>query len=692
MEYLLKASAVIILMYLCFYVFLKKETFFEHNRWFLLTGLLLALVFPLIVIPIYVPIEPIITQTTTFIPSTSSGFVAAQPSTSFDWYSLIPILYGIGLVVFSIQFVFQFSSLVSLLLKNPKRKDQHFTYVIVNHNISPFSFFKWIIYNPETYENKELQLILTHEKVHVNQLHSIDILLTQLACVVFWFNPLIWLYRKEVRQNLEYIADFKSQNSSHSKKDYQHLLLKTSIANHHSILSNNFYNSSIKKRILMLNKSRSNKKNQWKYVFVLPLLAGLMMSMNSETVYVETQTNDSKQINTLQSKETSAAKQDSITSETIKVKFTKNSTDKSIDKIKTWLKSKNVTMTIKRLKRNSQNEISNINIDFKTPNGTANYSVKDTEGINPFEFKVTDDGNFSVGAIQDDNHIKTMLIVEEIHNQSQSGQKQAIDQDSIVVIVEDSTYIKTQTSKNNTFFKKMKTTKNAQDSIYFSIDSSEVKRLTNETSDFYYEDGSQPEIISEDIIIYDATNKKTFSTQNNYFQNPKPLVLFNGKEVSSDYLKSISPENIESVTVLKDEKAIHKYGEKGKNGVIELTTKENVVITKKDNLEQITRSEITSVTFIDDEDASKNASIAYISKYTTDEVLDNHKMNLKNNGITVKYSKLKRNKAGEITSIKISLDDKDGSKASATWKVNDGIPNIEYGKSDGALIARTKQP
>ncbi|EPR73863.1 Regulatory sensor-transducer, BlaR1/MecR1 family [Winogradskyella psychrotolerans RS-3] len=261
MEYLLKASAVIAIMYLCFYFFLKKETFFEHNRWFLLTGLVLALIFPLIVIPVYIPVEPIANEVTTFISSAPSNFITtAQPEVAFDWYKLIPILYSIGLIAFTGQFVFQFGSLVLLLLKNPKHKDQHFTYVIVDNKISPFSFFKWIVYNPESYETEELQLILTHEKVHVNQFHSIDIISTQLACILFWFNPLIWLYRKEVRQNLEYIADSKTQSLTNTTKEYQHLLLKTSVTNHATIVSNNFYNSSIKKRILMLNKSRSNKK------------------------------------------------------------------------------------------------------------------------------------------------------------------------------------------------------------------------------------------------------------------------------------------------------------------------------------------------------------------------------------------------------------------------------------------------
>ena len=198
MEYLLKASAVIALFYLCFYVFLKKETFFQHNRWFLLIGLVIALLFPLIVIPVYITVEPIVVpETLMYFENTTPNLVSLE--TIFDWTSLLPILYGIGFTVFLIQFIFQFGSLVLLLMKNPKHKDELFTYVIVQNKISPFSFFKWIVYNPHTFEKDELNLILTHEKVHAKQLHSIDILLTQMACVVFWFNPLIWLYRSRLQ-------------------------------------------------------------------------------------------------------------------------------------------------------------------------------------------------------------------------------------------------------------------------------------------------------------------------------------------------------------------------------------------------------------------------------------------------------------------------------------------------------------
>ncbi|WP_405576469.1 M56 family metallopeptidase [Winogradskyella sp. Asnod2-B02-A] len=864
MEYLLKASAVIVLFYLCYLFLLKKETFFQHNRWFLFIGLVIALVFPLLVIPIYIPIEPSFIQETVYNPIPPTNFIEATPiQKSFDWSSLISMIYSVGLALFLIQFIFQFGSLALLLIKNSKVKDGIYTYVIIESKISPFSFFKWIVYNPVILQENELDLILTHEKVHANQLHSIDILLTQLACVIFWFNPLIWLYRKEVRQNLEYIADSETQTISENEKEYQHLLLKTGVANHNISLPNNFYNSSIKKRILMLNKSRSNRKKQWRYALILPLLAGLLMSVNTEKVYIENNTNnetitkedkvfsiitkDTKDselehiINKFKQKEislnfndlkrnsnneitniavkladTKYESNDNISIESfiiykelfekkgsfigrygngtfyldldseysknnpaiksftnrinkllakynltdkviekykitdqkrIEIVFTKRTTDNQLEDIIKTLKSIDVIMVVKRIKRDQNSEIKAIDIDFKTKTGSTNYSAKNNDGIKSFYFNTKDDGSFRVGTIKENVNI---LEVTKVDNSPK--------QDSILV----------QADTNKTYVVAKK------DTVYYGIiDSLEIKRFSQEKPNLFYENEKNVKFTdyNEEIILHQP--QVGYKVISNYTKkDPEPLIIVDGKEASHDMLKSLNANLIESMTVLKDKSAIKKYGDKGKNGVIIMTTKadKTVAITYKntnseihfsneDNLlyildgKEISKSDlqkvysketvsslkvlkekeakekygekgangvvevisknaekspqnkttkkdnpwkivgepkINSLTYIDDEDPSKNGSFAYISKSTPDQILDSHVNELKSIGITVKYSKLKRNKDGKITSIKISLIDNEGRKNSATWKVTNGIPDIEFGKSEGSLIVRSK--
>lgn len=821
MDYLLKASAVIALFYLCFYFFLKKETFFNHNRWFLLIGLVVALLFPFIVIPIYSAVEPqIIPETAVLLNKNISEniqIVAQKPK--FEWQILIPVAYSIGLALFLIQFLFQFGSLILLLLKSKKNKAGSYTHVIVNSKTSPFSFFKWIVYNPESFNETELQLMLTHEKVHARQMHSLDILFTQLSCAVFWFNPLIWLYRKEVKQNLEYIADFKTQETSISEKTYQRLLLKTSVANHKVLLSNNFYNSLIKDRILMLKKSRSNRKKQWKYLLMFPLLAILLMSMNTEKIYVESDTiietskqtvefvvtkntTDSelnnishaikkrggsivfsqverntqnelisifvkfynhsygngggqspidsfliykelygkgggyvgrlgngtahfnknlddvstREINDLKKRadkaiikngiQTAVAKQPNRSNfGAIEIVFTKDMTDKQLDDTIKELKSNNITMTIKRLKRNSEGKITAITINFETEGGSTNYNVKDTNGIDPFYFNMSTNGSFGVGATKE----KEIVIAQSINNtnaqikgSNRVFNKADVEITEFIEIVEDTIHAN-YSIDNAKLHDKDSITKiygytvggsylsKNRDSLFISksleLDTVQFEGLPISKYELNYLENANFENIKSPQTTKSISNVSFYDNQ-----NLKPLIIINGKIASEQVLKTINPTDIAKMNILKGNSAIKLYGEQGKNGVVVITMKvANSTKGKKSSTisKSPWRVEVSNVTYVDDADTSINGTLAYITKYTSNEILDKHKSDLEKFGLKVKISKVRRNKNKEITSIKISISDEKGNKSSASFSDNDGISGLEFGQSKGALVLKT---
>ena len=758
MEYLLKASAVIFIFYLCYTLLLRKDTFFENNRWFLLIGLITALIFPLIAIPIYIPIKPSLISETAYTLD-SDFYQAIEKEISFNWSNLLYIVYGLGFTLFLIQFLLQFGSLIILLLKNPKNKDGFYTYIIVKNKVSPFSFFKWIVYNPDLFNQKELQLIINHEKVHVRQFHSIDIILIRLACVVFWFNPFIWFYKKDIQQNLEYIADYKTLNQTSAKKDYQHLLLRTSIVNQHTDLTNNFYNSLIKKRILMLNKSKSKSISRFKFLLVVPLLSILLMSVNTEEVYVENTSTESIVINKEE------------TPKLIEIVFSKDTSDNEFNGIKEELKDQGVSMEINDIKRNSEGQIIAIDISFKTKSGSANYNVDDTKGIEPFYFKLEDDNSFGVGPQKTVNGVKIL-----------NGQKSLIEK---VRIVEG--YL----NKNNTELDSVvvsghaKNYKNINDTIY-------VKRINND-SVYVKVTGEAYTFKTKDTLVINKpiTGRYFYSTDENEKQvfgvtvddkvsvtnakNNKPLYIINGKVGKEGDLKRISPNDIESIDVIKDKKATTIYGEKGKNGVIVIKMKDEngessksqwktsyrlksssntptkelkiisnsdkkpliivdgevlgkvdiskgfdesiiksmsvfkgeqaiemygeeandgaiVIITKNQPSQNkwITRTAVSSIAYVDDEDDSKNAMYSYINKNTSDSELKAHKARLSKSNISAKFSKVKRNNAGEIIRIKISLSDDTGSKSSATWEDNVPIPEILVGKRGDKLRVTTR--
>ena len=282
MEYLIKASAITALFYVCYKLFLQKETFFESNRWYLLLGLISSFFIPLIVIPVYVvkTIEPITYDLGTQL--TTISYESASPAVqSFDWTQVIWLIYGLGTVYLLSKFLIQLFSLIDLITKNKKISSGAFKLVQVNDPIAPFSFFNYIVYNSNNYSKEELHQIITHEKVHANQWHSIDILVTHVVTALFWFNPFIWFYKKDLQQNLEFIADQLTQEQLKDRKSYQYTLLKNSVPNYQMALANNFFNSLIKKRIVMLHKNKSKQSNQLKMALILPFIAVFLMSFNT---------------------------------------------------------------------------------------------------------------------------------------------------------------------------------------------------------------------------------------------------------------------------------------------------------------------------------------------------------------------------------------------------------------------------
>ncbi|MGM8363444.1 M56 family metallopeptidase [Flavobacterium sp. ARAG 55.4] len=301
--YFIKASGLIGLFYLAYMLLLRKETFFTANRWFLLSGLFTSALLPLYFITKIIWIEPTtdsfdwsnipLTANTTAIQNTT--ITAIQKNTfEMNWQIIFGIVYSIGILVFLIKFIFDFYSLSKILKGKSIQHHNDFKFIDVTENIAPFSYFKSIVYNSDLYTPIELENILEHEKVHSSQHHSVDVLAARMFCIAFWFNPLIWLYKKAMVQNLEFIADNEASKNIFDKKNYQLTLLKITTQENCVAISNHFYQSLIKKRIIMLNKNQSNKMNSWKFAAVLPLLGVFLFLFQVKVVAEEKVTSTEK--------------------------------------------------------------------------------------------------------------------------------------------------------------------------------------------------------------------------------------------------------------------------------------------------------------------------------------------------------------------------------------------------------------
>jgi TonB-dependent SusC/RagA subfamily outer membrane receptor len=744
MEYLLKASAVLFIFYACYQLFLQKETFFQANRWFLLSGLIIACIIPLVVIPIY--IEYTVTNTNNFTVNynnfNNDVIVAEEP---FDYFQLIIWTYFAGISFFFGKLIVDFLSLRKIFNSSEIHNLGSFKLLETNRNITPFSFFDRIVYNPNQFKKEELTHIINHEKVHTKQWHSIDTIISQIACVLFWFNPIAWLYKKALQQNLEFIADQNAQHVSLCEKSYQTVLLKTSLKNHQLAITNNFYTSLIKKRIVMLHKSKSRKTNQLKMVFVIPLLGLFMISFNTEDVYVE--------IDKILDQKTEQQHHETIA-------FTKDASDSYLSQIQKQLALKGITFTYKGIKRNSDNLITAIHVKFESKTDKTEYKVSGKEPIKQFIFERNEDVFIVRATIKGKD-----FIYDVIENQYDEPSKKS----EVHVLKnsnrENSSHIDIQNKKNtDSLVYKTKTwtdkdgekisiniSKNGNTSIYnaqsedplFVLNGKVVKKSTfynvkpdnietinvlkdNSALEKYGDRGENGVILIrtkgaplwvikkgsnvETFIVGDfkdsITNTSDTKTKTNFNNNvtyqftsensnSQPLFILDGEIVNEEGFRNLNPNSIESLSVLKDKKATKAYGDKGKHGVIIIKTKYSnnlngnnkpVIYEKVDDKYSIA---ITEISYTDDNGNLEMLEFV-VSKNSSDSFLEKQKRELLKHNIEAKFSKVKRNKAGEITSIKISLDDNNGRKSSATWKDKyEAIPDIVMGKSkDDKLFVR----
>lgn len=381
--FLLKSSGLITAFYLSYYLLMRKETFFNTNRWFLLSGLITSLLLPLFVIKRTVLVErPKFTaeDLAAFSQQASLPIKDVPVVEAFDWMQFIWISYIVIACILVVRIILNFTSLYRMLYQQQVIRRDNFKLVNLNENIAPFSFFNYIVYNSDLYSNEELQSILLHEKIHSQEKHSVDVLIAKLFCIVFWFNPFAWLYKKAITQNLEYIADQKAIGQLEDRKSYQRALLK--VVSHQSCLSitNNFYQSLIKKRIVMLNTNQSHKRNSWKYAVIIPALIGFILLFQVKVVAQERS-------------ESGSSSTERKVSE-IRVTVDKNSTDKEMkDDAETLKKEHGITLKYSKVKRNSAGEITGIKVEFKDKDGNKGVSQVDgKDPIRPIHFYKNDSG------------------------------------------------------------------------------------------------------------------------------------------------------------------------------------------------------------------------------------------------------------------------------------------------------------
>ena len=560
MDYFIKASAILAIFYIVYKLLLERETFFQSNRIFLIVGIISSLCIPLIVVPIYTE------QQITTLPFIIDNVNATAPTAteeSFDWMQLIQTIYLTGVLLISIKLLISLSSLLRFIIIGNSKNIEGFKIIETDAAISPFSFFQYIVYNPTLFKQEELTQILTHEKVHAYQWHSFDVLLSQVMTITFWFNPFSWFYKKDLQQNLEFIADSVSQEQLTCKKSYQKLLLKSSTNTNQLALANNFYNSLIKKRIIMLHKNKSQNKNQWKFALVLPLLTAFILTFQTKVV---AQKPSVKEIKVKEVHENIEAFL--ITKET-----------KDFDKLTTLFSEKEITAKFKNIKRNSDDEITGIKIDLSSKHSSANFSTSSDEPINTIKISFEKGGkNLSIGNTTEHSHLHEKgenvfvirtndgdhekHIIKEIKTDGENPQVIEIEKGKNVWVTKDGDKtIEIITDEGDHKVVEVKSDKN----VWVTRDGDKEKHEVIEIKTEGETGGA--------IFIREDTDGESDVQIKLSDSDKKPLIIVDGKEMPYKTMEDLDPNKIESMNVLKGESAEKKYGDKAKNGVIEITTK-----------------------------------------------------------------------------------------------------------------------
>ena len=275
--YILKASVCLALFYLFYKVLLSKETFHRFNRLALLGILVLSCLLPAVKIAISEPTA--LNQTVSDLESLlmlaelRAGTEAAETVSRFGWQEAMVSIYLIGAFCCCIKSLIGIGRICTVIRRNRKERLADGS-ILVRYpgKIAPFSWMHYIVM-PDTDLQEDNRAIVEHEQAHIRLRHSWDLLLAQACIVVQWFNPAAWLVKQELQNIHEYEADEAVLASGVNAKEYQLLLIKKAVGSRLYSLANSLNHSSLKKRITMMMRKKSNPWARAKYLYVLPLAA-----------------------------------------------------------------------------------------------------------------------------------------------------------------------------------------------------------------------------------------------------------------------------------------------------------------------------------------------------------------------------------------------------------------------------------
>ena len=536
--YLIKSSVWLTGFSLIYILFLRNERFFVLNRIYLVSGILVSIIFPLFTWH-YTVIFPVTPTAEVLEPQV----VGVTPvSESFPIQNLLLYFYLTGALYLLFRLIKQTVAVWRVIRQSETQHFNSIKLIRTDRYPASFSFFSFVFVNPSI-DEPETSEIVNHEQEHIRQQHWMDLLLFEILRTMHWFNPVSWLYGRMIRQNHEYLADERALQRSSNPAIYRAALLNQMFGGPVISLANSFNYSLNKKRFNMMKQITYSPFRKLKLLLVLPLIAGVFYAFATpEYQFVQANTND--QITQPQSQMADIT----IPTNTIQEKIVKG---KITDEQGNPLKNASIVVS-------------------ETTLGT----VSDASGN--FEIKMTDESpivfsyvGFTSQKVKPDFAKEMKITMKRV----------VISIDAVGNKPSDSEIFRTS-GPVLTFVDGKEVSEEEQKNIDpKQIESVSVLRK-KEFTDKYGEKGKNGVIL---ITLKNDDPTKTIKLQSNSPLNfgdekifgMQPLIIVDGVGSKPQNANNIPPEKIESITILKDESATKIYGDKGKNGVILITTKKS---------------------------------------------------------------------------------------------------------------------
>ena len=289
--YLLKSGCCLVIFYIFFKLMMSRSTFFRFNRITLLVGLSGCTLLPLIELTtteetfLHTPLYAIheILQSTEQVMSNpeepGNEILLSEKNTEISSLNWIPVtlgtIYGAGALLTFVWLSVSTCRLAQLIRMSEKKRYGNYILVIPRQPIASFSWGRYIVVSASDY-SRQSEEVLLHEMMHLRNHHTLDLLFMQIFLLVHWFNPVIWLLKRELQEIHEFEADNGVINTGVDATKYQLLLVKKAVGTRLYSMANGFNHSKLKKRITMMLKERTNRWARLKLLLAVPVMAGAL--------------------------------------------------------------------------------------------------------------------------------------------------------------------------------------------------------------------------------------------------------------------------------------------------------------------------------------------------------------------------------------------------------------------------------